>query len=211
MAVCGRSRSALDRFAQEHPEALAIQADITVPEARTAMLQAVADRFGHLDILVNNAGIMVDRNFATGTEATHALDPEIAVNLTAPIHLTGETLHRWPDLDAIVFVTSGFALISPTRAPSYGAAKAGLHGFAEGLRRQFDSDGTHVLEVIPPTVDTQMNADKTVKKIPASEVAAATLKALKYRRPMALPGASRMLPTLLRIAPNTMSRAVGRL
>ncbi|GAA1712478.1 hypothetical protein GCM10009745_70850 [Kribbella yunnanensis] len=133
------------------------------------------------------------------------------MNLTAPIHLTGETLRRWPDLGAIVFVTAGFALVSPTRAPSYGATKAGLHSFAEGLRRQFAPGGTHVLEVVPPLTDTPMNAGKTGKKLPASEVAAATLKALKSRRPMALPGLSKLLPIMLRIAPKTMSRAVGKL
>jgi uncharacterized oxidoreductase len=209
--VCGRSQDALDRFSQEHPDALAMRADITVTADRDAMLQSVTDQFGRLDVLVNNAGIFVDRDFASGAGSTQDLDQELAVNLTAPIHLTGEALRRWPELDAIVFVTSGFALVSPTRAPTYGAAKAGLHGFAEGLRRQFGADGTHVLEVLPPTTDTQMNADKTGKMLPASEVAAVTLQALKSRRPMALPGNAKMLPLMMRIAPQLMDRSVGKM
>ena len=211
MAVCGRSQDGLDRFSKGHPGALAVKADITVTDERDAMLQSVADHFGRLDVLVNNAGIFVDRNFATGSDSTRDLDQELAVNLTAPIHLTGEALRRWPELDAIVFVTSGFALVSPTRAPTYGAAKAGLHGFAEGLRRQFGPDGTHVLEVLPPTTDTQMNAGKSVKMMPASEVAAVTLQALKSRRPMALPGTTKMLPLLMRVAPQLMNRSVGKM
>lgn len=210
MAVCGRSQVALDRFSQAHPGALAIQADITIPTARAAMLAAVTDRFGRLDILVNNAGVFVDRDFAVD-DATRDLDEEIALNLIVPMHLTSETLRRWPSLDAVVFVTSGFAFISPTRAPSYGAAKAGLHGFAEGLRRQLAPRGTHVLELVPPTTDTPMNAAKTGKKLAPSEVAAATMKALTARRPMALPGESSMIPLMMRIAPRTMSRTVGRL
>jgi uncharacterized oxidoreductase len=211
VAVCGRSESALTRFAQAHPEALAIQADITVAESRASTLRAVTDRFGRLDILVNNAGMFVDRNFASDSSATRALDEEIAVNLTAPIHLTGEALRSWPALEAIVFVTSGFAFVSPARAPSYGAAKAGLHGFAEGLRRQLAATGTHVLELVPPTTDTPMNAGKSGKMLPASAVAAAALKALGSRRPMALPGASRLLPALLRIAPKTIGNVVSKL
>jgi uncharacterized oxidoreductase len=210
VAVCGRSQAALDRFTEAHPGALAIQADITSSSARATMLQAVTDRFGRLDILINNAGIFVDRDFADA-DSTRELDEEMALNLTVPMHLTGEALHRWPRLDAIVFVTSGFAFISPTRAPSYGAAKAGLHGFAEGLRRQLAPHGTHVLELVPPTTDTPMNADKTGKKLAPSEVAAATLKALAARRPMALPGESSMIPLMMRIAPKTMSKTVGRL
>ncbi|WP_108610553.1 SDR family NAD(P)-dependent oxidoreductase [Aminobacter sp. MSH1] len=209
VAVCGRSAAALERFSRAHPDALAIQADVTRGEARIAMLQAVADRFGQLDVLINNAGTFVERNFATGSGATRDLEQEIALNLTAPIQLTGEVLNRWPGITAIVFVTSGFALISPTRAPTYGAVKAGLHAFADALRRQLAPKGTHVLELLPTTTDTSMNANVTGKKMPAAEVAALTLKALARRRPVASAGSLKFLPTLLRIAPNAVKRMVA--
>ncbi|MET8551543.1 SDR family NAD(P)-dependent oxidoreductase [Micromonospora zamorensis] len=211
VVVCGRSRTGLDRFDRAHPKALAVQADVTVPLARAALLDAVTERFGRLDVLVNNAGTFVERDFAGNDDATVALDQEVALNLTAPIHLTGEVVRRWPALDAIVFVTSGFALVSPTRAPTYGAVKAGLHGFADGLRRQLAPHGTHVLEVLPPTTDTPLNADAIGPKLPPAEVAEATLKALRQRRPMALPGQTKLLPTMLRIAPHTLGRMVAKL
>ncbi len=211
VAVCGRSPAALASFSAKHPQALAIQADVSVGEARIALLKAVAERFGRLDILINNAGTFVQRDFTTGADATHDLEQEVAINLTAPIQLTGEVLQRWPSPTAIVFVTSGFALISPTRAPTYRAVKAGLHSFAEGLRRQLAAKGTHILELIPPTVDTQMNANSTGKKMAPAEVAAATLKALARRRPMALPGDTKLLPLLLRIAPDTITRIVAKM
>ena len=210
VVVCGRSQAALDRFRRSHPEALAVRADVTVPEERAALLDAVAARSGRLDVLVNNAGTFVERDFTAGG-ATAALDEEVALNLTAPVHLTGEVLERWPALDAVVFVTSGFALVPPTRAPTYGAVKAGLHGFADALRRQLAPGGTHVLEVLPPTTDTPMNAGATGPKLPPAEVAAVTLRALRQREAMALPGRTRMLPTMLRIAPRSLGRAVAEL
>jgi uncharacterized oxidoreductase len=209
VAVCGRSAAAIERFSRAHPDALAIQADVTIGAARTAMLDAVANRFGRLDVLINNAGTLVERNFAAGADATQDLEQEIAVNLTAPIQLTGEVLNRWPAMTAIVFVTSGYALVSPTRAPTYGAVKAGLHGFAEGLRRQLSPNGTHVLELLPPLVDTPSTAHVTKKKISTAEVAAVTLKALALRRPLALPGQTKLLPMMLRIAPNIIKRMVA--
>jgi uncharacterized oxidoreductase len=209
VVVCGRSEAALERFSRAHPDALAIQADVTLGEARRAMLDAIADRFGRLDVLINNAGTFVERNFAAGSDVTQDLEQEVALNLTAPIQLTGEVLNRWPALSAIVFVTSGYALVSPTRAPTYGAVKAGLHGFAEGLRRQLAPKGTHVLELLPPLVDTPMTAETRGKKISAAEVAAVTLKALAQRRPMALPGQTKLLPMMLRIAPDTIKRMVA--
>lgn len=209
VAVCGRSQEALERFSRAHPDALAIQADVTIDDARIAMLEAVAERFGRLDVLINNAGTFVERDFTTGAGAKQGLEQEVALNLTAPIQLTGEVLNRWPALTAIVFVTSGFALVSPKRAPTYGAVKAGLHAFAEGLRRQLVPKGTHVLELLPPMVDTPMNANQTGKKMSPAEVATVTLKALALRRPMALPGETKFLPMLLRIAPNTIKRMVA--
>jgi uncharacterized oxidoreductase len=210
VAVCGRSKAALDRFARAHADALAIEADVTVGAARIAMLDAVADRFGRLDVLVNNAGILVERNFAAGADVTENLEQEVAVNLTAPMQLTGAVLKRWPAITAIVFVTSGYALVSPTRAPTYGAVKAGLHGFAEGLRRQLAPRGTHVLEVLPPLVDTPATTNTSGHKLSTAEVAAVTLKALALRRPLALPGQTRLLPMMLRIAPDAIKRMVAK-
>lgn len=209
VAVCGRSEPALEEFSRAHPSALAIRADVTVGEARIAMLDAIANRFGRLDVLINNAGTFVQRDFTTGLNATQDLEQEIALNLTAPIQLTGEVLHRWPSLAAIVFVTSGYALVSPTRAPTYGAVKAGLHGFAEGLRGQLAPGGTHVLELLPPLTDTPMNAKVTGKKLSPAEVATVTLEALARQQPMALPGQAKLLPMMLRIAPNAIKRMVA--
>ncbi len=211
VAVCGRSEGALNAFSRQYPDALAIKADVTDAAARRAMLDAVAERFGRLDILVNNAGTFVERSFLQGTDAIRDLDQEVALNLTAPIHLTGEVLQRWRNLEALVYVSSGFALVSPARAPTYGAVKAGLHALAEGLRRQLAPNATHVLEVLPPMVDTQMNAQRDGGKMTPAAVAEVTLKALAQRRPLALPGDTRLLPTMLRIAPKTIERMVGRL
>jgi uncharacterized oxidoreductase len=211
VVVCGRSQAGLDRFSARHPEALAVRADVTDANARSAMLDAVATRFGRLDVLVNNAGTFVERNFASGVNATKDLEQEVGLNLTAPIQLTGEVLIRWSPLSAIVFVTSGFALVSPTRAPTYGAVKAGLHGFAAALRRQLAPTGTQVVELLPPTTDTAMNAHFEGKKLNPAKVAAVTLEALAKHRPMALPGDSKLLPLLLRIIPKSIDKMVAKL
>jgi uncharacterized oxidoreductase len=208
VAVCGRSEAALASFSRAHPDAMAIKADVTVDADRHTMLDAVAQRFGRIDILVSNAGRFIERNFLAA-DPSNGLEQEIAINLTAPIRLTGEVLQRCPELSSIVFVSSGFALVSPTRAPTYGAVKAGLHGFAEGLRRQLAPRGVHVLELLPTTTDTPGTASETRKKMSTSEVADVTLKALARRQLMALPGPMKLLPTLLRIAPGAISRTIG--
>lgn len=209
VAVCARSQTALDAFRAAHPQALAVSADVTDITAQRALLDAVAERFGRLDIFVSNAGLLVERDFTGDAPAPEELAHEIALNLTAPMQLTAATLARWPLLQAVVIVSSGYALISPRRAPSYGAAKAGLHGFAEGLRRQLAERGVHVLEVLPPTVDTPATVNSKAKKIAPADVAAATLDALAKRKPMVLPGQTRLLPLMLRLAPETIKRVVA--
>ncbi len=210
VAVCGRSEGPLDAFARAFPGALAIKADVTIAQDRAAMLEAVSQRFGRIDVLVNNAGRFVERDFLSA-DAVADLEGEVALNLTAPIHLTSEVLQRWPALQSIIFVSSGFALVSPARAPTYGAVKAGLHGFADGLRRQLAPNGTHVLELLPTTTDTPGTAAETRKKMTTAEVAKITLEALAKKKSMALPGSMKLLPTLLRIAPEATRRMIAEI
>ena len=210
VAVCARSDDALREFSSARPDALAIKADVTDTAAQARMLDQIGDAFGGLDILVNNAGGLVERDFVAAPPGPAALEDEFALNFVAPIQLTAAALALYGPLSAIIFVTSGFALVSPKRAPTYGAAKAGLHGFAEGLRRQFDGSATQVLEVLPPTVDTPATTHGAARKVAPETVAAATLEALRRKRPLALMGATRALPMMLRIAPSATGRIAGR-
>lgn len=168
-----------------------------------------SNAFGRLDILINNAGAFIERDF-TAAGATQGLEEEVALNLTGPIELTHEVLSRWPSPEALVFVTSGFALVSPRHAPTYGATKAGLHAFADSMRMQLAPGGTHVLELLPPMVDTPMNAGREGKKMTPEAVAEVTLKALADRRDQALPGEVALLPLLLRIAPGLAKSIVTK-
>lgn len=202
-------RARVQAFRAKHPGALALGCDVTDPAAQTTLMGYVAGRFGRLDILVNNAGRLIERDFAGQPPSADDIAAEFHLNLLAPVQLTANALSRWPCLGAVVCVSSGYALVSPRRAPTYGAAKAGLHGFAEGLRRQLEPRGIHVLEVLPPVVDTPATAHRKVKKISPESVAEAALDALAARRPLALVGATRLLPTLLRLAPATAKRLVS--
>lgn len=210
VAVCGRTTSGIAAFHAAHPNALTIAADVREPASQAALLDQVASHFGQLDILVSNAGRLIERDFTQGPADPADLASEFELNLVAPVQLTALALARWPRLEALVYISSGYALVAPTRAPTYGAAKAGLHGFAEGLRRQLEPGGTHVLEVLPPVVDTPATAHRAVKKVSPETVAISTLDALAKRKRIALIGATRVLPLLLRLAPRAASRLVAK-
>lgn len=84
--------------------------------------------------------------------------PEIAINLEAPIHLSMLLL---PQLAGkvnatIINVTSGLAFTPLAFAPIYCATKAALHSFTMSLRHQVAPHGIEVVEVVPPAVQTDL-------------------------------------------------------
>lgn len=184
---------------------------MTEPEQLRRLLAEVEARFAKLDVLVSNAGSLNDLDFTAPLDPD-LIEAEVLTNLVAPMILTSLAmpLLRAADRAAIVLVTSGYALAPATRAPVYSAAKAGLRAFAKALRRQVEPLGMTVVEVVPPLVDTPAVADRPGRKIPPDAVAAATLEALAARRPEALVGDTRFLPTLMRLAPGFAERMVGR-
>jgi uncharacterized oxidoreductase len=208
--TCARSADSLAEIRQGRPGLRTVTADVTKLEGRNALINAIGAEYGRLDVFISNAGRLIERDFAHGEITDAELAEEFALNLVAPVQLTGAVLQRFAKLEAIVLVSSGYALVSPTRSPNYGAAKAGLHGFADGLRRQLMGRGVHVVEVIPPVVDTPATAHRQVAKVSPQSVAAATLAALQSRSPMALVGQARWLPFLLRLVPGRVADMVAR-
>jgi len=69
--------------------------------------------------------------------------------------------------------------------PVYCATKAGIHMFSVSLRHQLKDTPVKVFEIVPPAVDTELGkgttdgSEQEYRGILPSEVAAATLKALK--------------------------------
>jgi uncharacterized oxidoreductase len=84
----------------------------------------------------------------------------MAINLEAPVHLTQllyPHLSGRPDA-AVVNVTSGLSFVPLANVPVYCATKAALHSFTLSLRWQLRETGIEVVEIIPPAVDTDLQA-----------------------------------------------------
>src|SRR3546814_4653331 len=82
----------------------------------------------------------------------------IDVNLVAPIHLTRAALPalRQSGDAMVVNIASGIALVGAPFYATYAAAKAGVAGFGESLRRELKGEGVHVLTAFPGGTDTPM-------------------------------------------------------
>jgi len=151
--VCSRREELLASARNEGFEA--IRADLSNAAGCLDLVKALGER--PLDILVNNAGM--SGNFGPGEPLDLALtDRAFFLNLNAPIHLIG---HLLPGLLArpeatIVNVTSGLAIAPRAGGPVYCASKAGLRSFTQALRYNLRESNVHVIEALPPVVDTAM-------------------------------------------------------
>jgi uncharacterized oxidoreductase len=157
--VCGRRADKLAELSDKHPEVHTMILDVADPAAREKMFREVVDSFPDVNVLVNNAGIQ-RRVDLTAVEDWEATRQEIAINLEAPIHLSRLFAGHLSSKEsaAIVNVTSGLSFVPLANVPVYCATKAGLHSFTLSLRWQLKNTSVDVVEIIPPAVDTDLQA-----------------------------------------------------
>ncbi|MFL6375105.1 MAG: SDR family oxidoreductase [Pyrinomonadaceae bacterium] len=157
--ICGRRAEVLADVKQQHPEIQTHVCDLAEPSAREKMAEWLITEFPDLNIVVNNAGIQrsVDLTQEGDFSRVHT---EIAINLEAPIHLSRLLYAQLAGQEkaAILNVTSGLSFMPLVNVPVYCATKAALHSFTLSLRRQLEETSVEVIEIIPPAVDTDLQA-----------------------------------------------------
>jgi 3-oxoacyl-[acyl-carrier protein] reductase len=162
---------------------IAIQADVSKPDAVRDMVARASAALGPLDILVNNAGIALVRGVDELTEAD--FDETIAVNLKSVFLCTQAVLPamREKKWGRIVNISSGAARGGGAIGPHYNASKAGIEGLTRGYAARLVKDGITVNAVAPSLIETDMmkGQSQLVSRIPlgrfgtAEEVATAVL------------------------------------
>ncbi|HXG23611.1 MAG TPA: SDR family NAD(P)-dependent oxidoreductase, partial [Chthonomonadales bacterium] len=75
-------------------EVLYIPADISQNEARTALVNAVRNRFGRLNVLVNNAGVAPSIRADILEASEESFERLVGINLRGPYFLT-QNVARW--------------------------------------------------------------------------------------------------------------------
>lgn len=154
--AAGRDTQRLAALSTElGPESSTVRADLGRPEGIAAVVGA-AQEFA-VNVLINNAGIggfgLYDRQ---GWPDVQQL---LATNLEAPLHLT-HALLPWlksrPEA-AIVNIGSTFGSLPFPGFAAYSAAKAGLRGFSQALRRELADSNVAVIHLAPRAIDTPLN------------------------------------------------------
>lgn len=141
-------------------EALAVAANITHEEECQSLVEQARAAFGPVDILVNNAAL--NYYLPTNTYPTNRWVRAFSINVHAPFILAKEVL---TDMEsgrggAIVNISSGSA-IGPGRGPyedqrvrggvMYGATKAALERFTQGLAQEMSQHGNIAVSAVSPS------------------------------------------------------------
>lgn len=208
VAITGRDKERLAAMREEGFEA--IEADLSSAQGVDGLIADLGNR--EIDILINNAGQGVDHDFRQELPDADAADACIYANLDAPIRLITALvpmLGRRGEA-AIVNVTSGLAIAPRAGGPVYCATKAGLRSYTMALREQLKDTNIHVIEALPPVVETQMTADRQMKKMPPQECAAQILDALESNADEANVGQVRLLRWVYSLSPALARRVMLR-
>lgn len=178
-----------------------IEADLSTQAGVDALLAGVNGR--SIDVLVNNAGAGADHDFREGAPDLADADAAIFLNLSAPIHLIARLM---PVLKAraeamIVNVTSGLAIAPRAGGPVYCATKAGLRSYSQALRFQLQGTPVHVLEALPPVVETKLTAGRGSRKMAPDECARQIVAAMERNANEANVGMVKLLQLVNSISP----------
>lgn len=156
LALLDRDAEALAEAATALPEALIIEADVSVPEDVARALSEIEARFGRLDGLVNNAGVadfgpIRDTSFARWRRV-------METNLDGPFLMT----QAFTDLlaaeggGAVVNITSISGLRASTLRVAYGTSKAALAHLTLQQAVELGELGIRVNAVAPGPVATKL-------------------------------------------------------
>ncbi len=185
--ICGRRQEKLREAKSRLPQIHTRECDLSKDKERRMLHDWVASNFKDINILVNNAGIQRMIDLRKGTKELFEGEDEIETNLKAYVHMSAYFI---PDFlqrkeSAIINVSSGLGFVPIAVMPVYCATKAAVHSFTVSLRHQLKATPIKVFEIIPPTVDTELDKGARERRgqkhmgIPPSEVAVAVMKALE--------------------------------
>lgn len=137
--------------------AIAVQADISDPDAVTRMFDAAEAGFGGIDVLVNNAGMMKLAHLADSDDAL--FDSQIAINLKGVFNTLREASKRLRDGARIINLSSSVVGLAPATYGVYAATKAGVEAMTHVLTKELRGRNITVNAIAPGPTATDLFLD----------------------------------------------------
>jgi len=134
--------------------AIAMQADISLPEAMPALFDAATQTFGGVDILVNNAGMMTLSPIAQYDDAM--FEALVAVNFAGVFRGMREGARRLRDGGRIISFSSSVVGLYQPGYGIYAATKAAVEAMTHILAKELGSRRITVNAIAPGPVETEL-------------------------------------------------------
>jgi 3-hydroxybutyrate dehydrogenase len=155
VAVLGRDALSLARIAKE-TRGLAVEADVTDPEAMARAIERVESTLGPIGIAIANAGVAATASLPSTDDATW--DRLFAVNATAPFRLARALLPKMASAGwgRFVFLASNAGLAGYGYTTAYCASKHAVVGLMRACAVEYARTNVTINAVCPGFVDTEM-------------------------------------------------------
>jgi len=164
LALASRTESELNAVREEvktlGAEVIAVPTDLSDPKQIEGMAQETLNAFGTVDVIINNAGwcpplrlvqdaTIEDWDFAMNVNARGAF---LVTKAFLPTLLAKRSGH-------VINVSSNVAKKGVATAVAYGASKAAMLAFGQGLLDEVAPLGIRVTNVVPGTMNTSQRWD----------------------------------------------------
>ena len=134
---------------QAGTECISVTADVADPNDLERLVSTAVQRFSRIDVLINNAGVDCFGEFSK--LSTEQILQTIDINLTGTIMLTHLVvpIMQQQRSGSIINISSTAGKHGPAFGAVYGATKAALIGFTQGLRGELLSQGISATAICP--------------------------------------------------------------
>jgi NAD(P)-dependent dehydrogenase (short-subunit alcohol dehydrogenase family) len=176
VAVLSRSADEIQRVASEIErgggEALALTADVSVPDDLMGAYHQVGERWGRLDVVFANAG--VNGVWAPLDELTpDEWDRTLAINLKGTFLTVKYALPLLRQQGGAIIVTSsvnGNRIFSNTGATAYSCSKAGQVAFTKMAAIELAQDGIRINVICPGAIETEIGENTEQRSLEAVKI-----------------------------------------
>src|SRR5215469_12947836 len=159
-----RAKPEADKLANEcggSAQCIAVQIELSTPEASRQLVDAAAERFGSVDIIVGNHGIWPPDDKPVNEMSDEQWRRTIAINLDSIFGLVKYGVGHMKKRGTgghIVLISSTAGQRGEAFHCDYAASKGAVISMVKGLSTELARDGIYVNCVAPGWVDTEMAA-----------------------------------------------------
>ena len=210
--ICGRNLEKLQHAKKMGHATDYFECDLTKDDSQEALLAFIQSSYPNTTILINNAGIQNNYDFLDGANHINTIEKEINTNFTSQVKLIDRflPLFKKQQKALIINITSVLAVVPKQSSPVYCATKAAMRIFTKALRYQLEKTSIHVVEIVPPLVDTQMTKGRGTGKIHPDDLVKEAISKIEKNHEEIRIGKSKILFMLDRFFPFLANKIIRK-